>query len=50
MGHPEDFQSEPFQRLVVNAIFWALNRPPPENWPGKLAIDVSYQKPKPSSK
>ena len=46
MGHPEDFQSETFQRLVVNAIFWALNRPPPQSWPGRLPIDVSYDKPK----
>jgi len=43
MGHPEDFQVEPFQRLVVNAIFWALRRPPAA-WPGPLAIDVSYEK------
>jgi type 1 glutamine amidotransferase len=46
MGHPEDFQVESFQRLVVNAIHWALNKPVPEKWPGKLAIDVSYEKPK----
>lgn len=45
MGHPEDFQVESFQRLVVNAIFWALDRPPPP-WHGKLAINVSYEKPK----
>ncbi len=45
MGHPEDFQVESFQRLVVNAIFWGLNKPPPA-WPGKLAINVSYEKPK----
>ncbi len=50
MGHPEDFQSEPFQRLVVNAIFWALNRPPPAAWPGRLPIAVSYEKPKDHSK
>jgi type 1 glutamine amidotransferase len=46
MGHPEDFQVESFQRLVVNAIFWGLNRPPPAAWPGKLPINVSYDKPK----
>jgi len=46
LGHPGDFASEPFQRLVVNAIFWALNRPPPAAWPGRLPIDVSYDKPK----
>jgi len=72
MGHPEDFGCEPFQRLVVNAILWALNRPPPgprwvqtrlgnsifwslkcpapPSWPGRLPIDVSYDKPKSNSK
>jgi type 1 glutamine amidotransferase len=50
MGHPEDFQSESFQRLVVNAIFWSLNRPPPAPWPGRLPINVSYEKPKNNSK
>jgi len=45
MGHPEDFQNESFQRLVVNSIFWALDRPAPP-WPGKLAINISYEKPR----
>jgi type 1 glutamine amidotransferase len=44
MGHPNDFGQEPFQRLVVNAVFWALDRPEPA-WPGRLPIDVSYEKP-----
>lgn len=48
MGHPEDFSCEPFQRLVVNAIFWALQRPEPP-WPGRLPIAVSYEKPKRNS-
>lgn len=47
MGHPEDFQCESFQRLIVNAIFWELDRPSPA-WPGKLPINVSYDKPKKS--
>ena len=47
LGHPEDFSCESFQRLVVNAVFWALQRPEPA-WPGKLPINVSYEKPKPS--
>jgi type 1 glutamine amidotransferase len=46
MGHPEDFQSESFQHLVINAVFWALRRPLPASWPGRLPIDVSYEKPK----
>jgi len=45
MGHPEDFSVEPFQRLVVNAVFWALDKTP-EKWPGKLDINVPYEKPK----
>lgn len=45
MGHPEDFGVESFQRLVVNGIFWALNQPQ-QPWPGKFAINVSYDKPK----
>ncbi|MDB6027834.1 MAG: signal peptide protein [Verrucomicrobiales bacterium] len=42
LGHPEDFQVESFQRLVVNSIHWALSKPVPENWPGKLEINVKY--------
>ncbi len=44
LGHPEDFQVEAFQRAVVNAVFWALEKPVPAKWPGKLAIDVPYEK------
>ncbi|MCS7024681.1 MAG: ThuA domain-containing protein [Bryobacteraceae bacterium] len=43
MGHPEDFSVEPFQRLVVNAIHWCLDRKPPRKWPGLLPINVSYR-------
>jgi type 1 glutamine amidotransferase len=32
LGHPKDFENRSFRRLLVNAIYWALNRPPP---PGK---------------
>jgi len=46
LGHPEDFQVESFQRLTVNAIFWALGKNPPEKWPGKLDLNVSYEKKK----
>jgi type 1 glutamine amidotransferase len=44
LGHPEDFEEESFQRLVVNAIFWGLNQPPPR-WPGRMDIAVPYEKP-----
>jgi type 1 glutamine amidotransferase len=42
LGHPEDFQVEAFQRLVINAIHWALGEPVPKKWAGKLNIDVKY--------
>lgn len=43
LGHPEDFQQEPVQRLIVNAVHWALNQPIPKTWGGKLDIDVKYK-------
>ena len=30
LGHPKDFENPSFQRLLVNAIFWSLNRSAPE--------------------
>jgi len=35
LGHPKDFENPSFRRLLVNAIFWTLNRPAPEA--GKVA-------------
>ncbi len=29
LGHPKDFENRSFRRLLVNAIYWALNRPTP---------------------
>jgi type 1 glutamine amidotransferase len=46
LGHPEDFQVEAFQRLSINTIHWALGKPVPKKWPGKLDINVSYEKQK----
>jgi type 1 glutamine amidotransferase len=43
LGHPEDFQVEAFQRLVVNAIHWELDKPGPKNWKGKMDIKVPYR-------
>ena len=43
MGHPEDFSVPAFQRLVINAIHWTLNKPVPEDWKGKMAIQVPYR-------
>jgi len=35
LGHPKDFENPSFKRMLVNAIFWALNRPASEA--GKVA-------------
>ncbi|MCY7352213.1 MAG: ThuA domain-containing protein [Cytophagaceae bacterium] len=43
LGHPEDFKVESFQRLVVNAIHWTLNKPVLDKWKGKVAINVPYR-------
>ena len=43
LGHPEDFDLEPFQRLVVNALHWAAGKPVPKKWAGKMEIDVPYR-------
>jgi type 1 glutamine amidotransferase len=43
MGHPEDFTVDAFQRLVVNAIHWTLDKPVPDDWKGKMAIQVPYR-------
>jgi type 1 glutamine amidotransferase len=30
LGHPDDFKDAAFRRLLINAIYWALNKPAPE--------------------
>ncbi|HZH36018.1 MAG TPA: hypothetical protein VEX65_02015, partial [Flavisolibacter sp.] len=42
LGHPEDFNQEPFQRLVINGIHWALGKDNPQ-WKGKIAMNVAYR-------
>jgi len=42
LGHPEDFQVEAVQRLVFNGIHWAIGKPAPKQWAGKINIDVKY--------
>lgn len=44
-GHPEDYDVESFQRLLVNATHWALGQPIPKDWPGPMKFNVSYNKP-----
>lgn len=43
LGHPEDFDVEPVQRLVVNGIHWALDLPVPGQWSGPLEVGVPYR-------
>jgi type 1 glutamine amidotransferase len=44
LGHPEDFDDESFQHLVINALHWAAGKPVPKNWAGKMNINVPYRK------
>ncbi|HZG25045.1 MAG TPA: ThuA domain-containing protein, partial [Chitinophagaceae bacterium] len=43
LGHPEDFNVEAFQRLVINGIHWTLNKPVPKKWHGKITMNVPYR-------
>jgi type 1 glutamine amidotransferase len=43
LGHPEDFNQESFQHLIINAIHWAGGKPVPKKWAGKLEINVPYR-------
>lgn len=29
LGHPDDFKNEHFRTLLINAVFWAMNKPVP---------------------
>lgn len=31
LGHPDDFYMIPFRRMLINAIFWSLDKPVPEH-------------------
>jgi len=44
LGHPEDFDQVPFQRLVINAIHWAAGKKVPKKWAGPMQINVPYRK------
>ena len=43
MGHPEDFDQEPFQHLVINAMHWVAGKKIPQKWAGKININVPYR-------
>ncbi len=40
LGHPKDFETEPFKQLVVNAIYWGLNQPVPVAAPSAATQDA----------
>jgi type 1 glutamine amidotransferase len=33
LGVPDDFQLEPFRKMLAQAVFWAANRPVEKNSP-----------------
>ncbi len=33
LGHPDDFKNEQFRQLLVNAVFWAMDRQVPKSGP-----------------
>ncbi|HSJ68264.1 MAG TPA: ThuA domain-containing protein, partial [Anditalea sp.] len=41
LGHPEDFEEEDFQKLIVNAVHWLLSKEK-VNFAGKADIAVPY--------
>ncbi len=43
LGHPGNFALEPFQRLLTNAAFWALDARTSKSWAGRMKIDVPYR-------
>jgi len=43
LGHPADFNEEGFQRLVINAVHWTLDKPVPKKWAGKIDMNVPYR-------
>lgn len=45
LGHPEDFQQEALQRMVINAVHWTLGKQVPKKWAGKINMDVKYRMP-----
>jgi len=43
LGHPADFNEEGFQRLVINAVQWTLDKPVQKKWAGKIEMNVPYR-------
>lgn len=43
LGHPEDFQSPVFRRLLLNGMLWAMNRPIPPAVVSKAEAERPYR-------
>ena len=43
LGHPEDFEAEPLQRLMVNAVHWCLGVDVPDPWGGSFEMSAPYR-------
>jgi len=43
LGHPEDFDNENMQHLIINAVHWATDLPTPDQWAGKIEMNVPYR-------
>jgi type 1 glutamine amidotransferase len=43
LGHPDDFNQEAFQHVVINGIHWAAGKEIPKKWAGKLNINIPYR-------
>ncbi len=43
LGHPVGLQQEGLQRLIINAIHWALGLDAPGEWAGPLPMNVPYK-------
>jgi rhodanese-related sulfurtransferase/type 1 glutamine amidotransferase len=45
LGHPKDFEHASFRQLLVNAIYWALDRPPSGQTASGLSSKATWDRP-----
>ena len=45
LGHPDDFRQPQFRRLLVNALFWAMDKPVPAEPPREALTRISPRRP-----
>jgi type 1 glutamine amidotransferase len=43
LGHPEDFEAEPLQRMMINSVHWCLGLAVPDPWQGPFAMAAPYR-------